>query len=93
MAKGKTSADSGKIELSVILHDTAAAIRMGGDGYFITFAGTEADIDKAVSLVALKKMRLKLTVEVDDGEGKDNQGEVETKSSSGQRDWISKRRA
>lgn len=63
MAKAKD-----KLELLVTIHETAASIRLGGDGYFITFAGTEKDIDKAVMLAALKKQRLKLTVEIDDSE-------------------------
>lgn len=56
-----------KIELSVIIHDTPAALRFGGDGYFVTFAGTEQDAAEAVKLCALKKVLLKVTVEVDDG--------------------------
>lgn len=57
-----------KVVLGVIIHETAAALRFGGDGYFVTFAGTEEDTHEAAKLLLLKKRRLKLTIEEDDGE-------------------------
>jgi hypothetical protein len=54
------------IVLSVIIHQTAAALRFGGDGYFVTFAGTEQDKEQAKALVDLNNMRLKITVEVEE---------------------------
>ena len=57
-----------KIELLVTIHDTPAALRFGGDGYFVTFAGTEQDAAQAVKLCALKKMPLKVSIEIDANE-------------------------
>lgn len=59
-----------KIELCVTIHDTPAALRFGGDGYFVTFAGTEVDKSKAAGLMALNKIRLKVTIEVDESNTK-----------------------
>ena len=68
MAKAK-----GKIELKVIIHDTDASLRFGGDGYKLTFAGTEEDLPEAMALSMLKKTRLKLTIEIDDERESDTQ--------------------
>ncbi len=57
-----------KLELLVTIHDTPAALRFGGDGWFATFAGTQFDKDKAAVLTQLTGQRLKLTVEIDDSE-------------------------
>lgn len=54
-----------KIELKVIIHPTPASLRFGDDGYFVTFAGTEADQEQAAALILLKKTPLKITVEID----------------------------
>jgi hypothetical protein len=61
--------DKEKLELRLCIHQTAAALRFGGDGYFVTFAGTEEDKDKAAALLALNGVPLLVTIEVDDGTG------------------------
>lgn len=53
------------LELRLHIHQTAAALRFGGDGYFVTFAGTEQDKEKAAALLALNGVPLKVTIEVD----------------------------
>lgn len=55
-----------KLELKLSIHQTPAALRFGGDGYFVTFAGTEEDKDKAAALLALNGVPLKVTIEVDE---------------------------
>lgn len=57
-----------KLELSVTIHDTPAALRFGGDGYYVTFAGTELDKAKAMALAALTKTPLKVSIEIDASE-------------------------
>ena len=54
-----------KIVLSVIVHQTPAALRFGGDGYFITFAGTDFDKAEAAKLTLLNNVALKVTIEVE----------------------------
>jgi hypothetical protein len=78
-----------KIELQVTIHDTPAALRFGGDRYYVTFAGTDYDKGKAAALMALNKTRLKVTIEVDETQNEDNAERKET----GSRPWIQKRRA
>ena len=51
--------------LSVIIHQTAASLRFGGDGYFITFAGTDFDKAEAAKLTLLNNVALKVTIEVE----------------------------
>lgn len=40
-----------KLELKLMIHQTPAALRFGGDGYFVTLSGTEKDKDKAARLL------------------------------------------
>ena len=54
------------LELRLHIHDTPAALRFGGLGYFVTFAGTEEDKEKAAALLALNGVPLKVTIEVDE---------------------------
>lgn len=55
-----------RIELQLTIHNTPAALRFGGDGYYVTFVGTEADKDKAAALLALNGVPLIVTIEIDE---------------------------
>ena len=57
---------SERLELKVIIHPTPASLRFGGDGYYVTFAGTEEDSTEAMMLNFLKGKLLKITIEQDD---------------------------
>lgn len=55
-----------KVVLQVTIHDTPAALRYGGDGYFVTFAGTEFDKEEAAKLLLMNGRALRVTVEEDE---------------------------
>ena len=66
MARGKTG-EPQRLTFRATIHDTAAALRFGGDGAFLTLAIPESDAGNAVALIALKKTALRVTIEVEPG--------------------------
>lgn len=58
-----------KLTLSLMIHNTPAALRFGSDGYFVTLAGTEQDKEQAAALLALNGTLLKVTFEIETVEG------------------------
>ena len=84
-----------KVVLSVIIHDTDASLRFGGDGYKLTFAGTEMDKEQAAKLILLKKTPLRLTIELDDGNTQQEQTQDETgkdgAAKGGRRPWLERK--
>ena len=55
-----------KIEFNASIHHTPAAIRMGGDGAFITIAVPETDKMEVVKLIHMQGKNLKITIEEDE---------------------------
>lgn len=81
------------LKLNVTVHDTPAALRFGGDGYLVTFAGTELDKPEAAKLMLLTKARLRITIELEDEhEENDSQGEGKAAGNKGgRRPWLERK--
>lgn len=88
---------SGELLLSVTIHDTPAALRFGGDGWMVTFAGTEADKHEAAKLMLFNKQELELVVRLkdhgstDEGGGEAEAGQSDEEPNKG-RPWLRKGR-
>lgn len=65
-----------EIQFRATIHDTAAALRFGGDGALVTFAVPESDKANAVALAALLKTGLVVMVRLDAKAGESDAGAI-----------------
>jgi hypothetical protein len=54
-----------KIEFRAIVAPVSSALKFGGDAGRVTFEVPKEDVEKAVGLIALQDVVLKITVEVE----------------------------